>query len=298
LRWYYGRRALKKTVSRRFALLLFGSPELMSTRIQRGTHVLCLLVALLLGPVPMRAQTLEAKLSQRADFVPTEDTSKGQLIQIAQHYKLPMGIEWVPTKNEAPRQSPAARSTVLEMIRFILQQQPGYVFQIRQGVANISSKVLTRHSANFLNLRLPEYSVDRANVFGAEWSLRTAIHQTLHPQRHGEGTNGGYGYGAGRDDGFDIRNISFSGRNLTVRDVLNRIVKANGNSLWVVELVPSKTMTAEPFFAQHVYGQDVQTEFAWQIIPISHDEKNKYWCKHRRLQRVRDEISDRRSNPD
>jgi len=54
------------------------------------------------------AQELDSKLAQKADFSPTASSAKEQLIQIAQHYKIPMGIEWVIPSDEirSPRSQP------------------------------------------------------------------------------------------------------------------------------------------------------------------------------------------------
>jgi len=224
---------------------------------------------LLLVPGIVFSQSLSSKLSQKADFVPTTSSPKDELIEVAQHYELPMGIEWIYAPDQArPALLIKAQPTVRGMIDMILRQTPGYIFEIKNGVINISNYSVAENPRNFLNLRIGEYNASKVNVFGAESLLRMAIARTVHPERYLGGTNGGYGYGVPRDDGLDVKNISFSGTNLTVRDVLNALVRENGNSLWVVELDMSKTMKDEPFFAQRSYGSDVQTHFTWQIIPF------------------------------
>jgi len=215
------------------------------------------------------AQNLSSKLSQRADFIPNSKSPKNQLIELAQHYKLPMGIEWIGAPDQKERTlSIKAQPTVRAMIGMILQQTPGYILRIKNGVVNISIYSVAESPRNFLNLRIGEYYANKVNVFGAESLLRMAIARTLHPELYLGGTNGGFGYGVPREDGLDVKNISFSGTNLTVRDVLNTLVRENGNSLWVVELNVSKMMKDEPFFVQRSYGSDVQTHFTWQIIPL------------------------------
>jgi hypothetical protein len=229
--------------------------------------ILCLV---LVASGVLHAQDLSSKLSQTADFIPTTGLPKDQLIELARHYKLPMGIEWIYLPDQLPRKlSINTQQTVAKIINTIIQQTPGYTLEIKNGVINISNNSFAASPHNFLNLRIPEYRASNLNVFGAESLLRMTIASTLHPERYVGGRNGGYGYGIPREDGFDIRNISFSGKNLTVRDVLNALVKENGNSLWVVELNPSKMMKEEPFFAQRSYGNDVQTYFAWQIVPLA-----------------------------
>ena len=230
------------------------------------SRMLCLV---LLVPGIVFSQNLSSKLSQKADFIPTTNSPKDALIEVAQHYKLPMGIEWIYAPNQArPTLLIEAQPTVRGMIDMILRQTPGYVFEIKNGVISISNYSIAENPRNFLNLRIGEYNASKVNVFGAESLLRIAIARRLHPERYLGGTNGGYGYGVPRQDGLDVNSISFSGTNLTVRDVLNAIVRENGNSLWIVELRASKMMKDEPFFAQRAYGSDVQTQFTWQIIPL------------------------------
>jgi hypothetical protein len=225
-----------------------------------------LFLLLLVVPRVALAQGLESKLSQKADFVPSSTSTKEQLIEVAQHYRIPMGIEWISLPNANGSSPLTSQPTVRDMIRSILRRTPGYKVGIRQGVVNVSPVALVNDPQNFLNIRIAEYHANRENVFGAEALLRLNIHRTLHPELYARGWNGGYGYGPGRDDGFDIKNISFSGKNVTVREILNEIAERNGNALWIVDLVPSKMMKDEPFFAQGVSG--VQVDFIWRIIPL------------------------------
>lgn len=51
---------------------------------------------------------------------------------------------------------------------------------------------------------------------------------------------------------FNDPTITFSVMNATVRTILNTIVVAQGNSLWVVHLDPAVLMEGEPFYAQAV----------------------------------------------
>jgi hypothetical protein len=118
-----------------------------------------------------------------------------------------------------------------------------------------------------LNLRIQEFSVSNANLIAASYKLRLAISLSL---SSGLNYGGGYGYGTSRDDGFDKNSISFSGRNLTVREILTKIAVANGNALWIVRLIPSQMMTNYPFFVQGPLSDEYRnaTSFRWQFIPF------------------------------
>jgi len=224
-----------------------------------------LLIAL---PSAIKAQSLDTKLNQPADFVPSATTVREQLIQVAQHYKIPMGIEWVFQPEEKQVKLVAAGApTVMALLNLILQAAPDYSMIVGKDVVNVSDSRYTVDSRNFLNLRIDEFSLTKANAFGAQAELRLKIHMTLHPERYVGGWNGGYGYGVPDENGLDVKNISFSGKDLTVRNVLDRIVAANGNTLWFVNIAPSTMMKNEPFFAQ--FPANPEVDFSWRIIPFS-----------------------------
>lgn len=214
------------------------------------------------------AQDVRSKLAQKADFVPKATVAKDALIEIAAHYKIPMGVEWVYDASQSRPILLTPQPTVDDLINLILSQTSGYSKDIANGVVSIKKAELAADPHNFLTLRIPNFKVRDTNVFGAEWQLRVNLHRTRHPEIYARGHNGGYGQ-PDRGDGFNIRNISFQRENATVREILDAIVTTNGNSFWIVELNTSTMMRGEPFFTQRAYGSEVQSEFFWQIIPFA-----------------------------
>lgn len=225
--------------------------------------------AILLLASTVNAQDLAARLSQPANYQPTATTTLQQLIEVAQHYRIPMGIEWIAeTKTDAaPLIEPVKPHTVNDLIVAILQHSPGYVAQQRNGVLQIAQTDFLENQENFLNLRFSEFQTQEANVFGAEALLRTRIFMKLNP---GQGYGGGYGYGVPRDDGFDKPTITLAGNDLTVREILNKIATGNGNALWVVQFSPSQKMSGMPFRAQvSLNGAETMQDFHWQFLPLA-----------------------------
>ena len=100
----------------------------------------------------------------------------------------------------------------------------------------------------------------------ARFHLWGAIVSHLHPQ-------GGYGGGWGgvsiyKD--FDSPKITFNCKDLTVRQVLSKIVVAQGNALWVVRIRERQIMDSEPFYVQ-IPGPEAgepSKSFAWQFIAL------------------------------
>ena len=235
----------------------------------KGTNWKNLWIILFITMVPhgIAAQDLEAKLAQRADFTPAAASVREQLVQVAQHYRIPMGIEWL-LQPEDEHVNPIAgeAATVMALLNSILESTPNYSMTVRNGVVNVSDRRYAVDPRNFLNLRIGEFSLIKANVFDAAAALRFNIHRRLHPERFAGGSNGGYGYGIPDENGLDVQNISFSGKDLTVRDILERIVSTNGNTLWLVNIAPSRMMTNEPFFAQ--FDANQERGVFWTIIPF------------------------------
>jgi len=178
-------------------------------------------------------QSLNSKLLQKASFVPKSNFVLDQLIEVAQHYQISMGIEWigrpVPTVSASSKNRP---TTVRSLVATILRPYPGYRLKVADGAVQIANQAFVDSPKNFLNIRISEFKVDKASMVGAVASLRLGIKMALHPDRYANGYNGGYG-GYFPADVLNIPNITFSGRNLTVRQILNKSVAANGNALWV-----------------------------------------------------------------
>jgi len=83
----------------------------------------------------VRSQSLEEKLSQVADFAPSASTTEARLIELAQHYRIPMGIEWISDENAAPISSPIpSESSVREMLDLFCGMAPGYRTDVKDGM--------------------------------------------------------------------------------------------------------------------------------------------------------------------
>ena len=233
----------------------------------KSTIFATLAVILLLAST-LKAQDLSSRLSQPANYQPKAVTTLQQLIEVAQHYRVPMGIEWVgKTEAVALPESPKA-PRVSDLINAILQNAPGYVAQQRDGVLHIAKTDFLDKRENFLNLRIATFQIQNADVFDAEFMLRASIRLRLSPGQ--SGYNGGHGHGTPHDGGFDKENITFAGNDLAVRDILSKVATANGNALWVVQFSASEKMAEFPFRAL-VSLNDGKTlpDFQWQFIPLA-----------------------------
>jgi hypothetical protein len=220
------------------------------------------------------AQDLNSRLSKRATFTPKSAGAFDQLVEVSQYYQVPMAIELASdtVMRTSIRADPAPRGA-RALLTTILRGCPDCRMETLEGVVHFYDRRFVADQRNFLNLRIPDFRVSNASLFDADASLRLAIKMLLYPERYARGWNGGHG--SPHTSGFDRTNITISGRNLTVREILTKIVAGNGDALWVVRLAPSGTMINERFFAQAYTTPLAQDDFIWQFIPVARDPGHK-----------------------
>jgi hypothetical protein len=85
---------------------------------------------------------------------------------------------------------------------------------------------------------------------------------------------GGFG-GSSLEADFDVPMISFSGSDLTVRQILNKLVLAHGKSLWVVHLNSQLLMEGEPFYASGTSSDGKGSpDFIWDLVPLIKNDRS------------------------
>jgi len=210
------------------------------------------------------AHSVNQKFEQKVQFRPKAGTPLDQLIEIAKTFDIPMGIEW--SESAKCNTSPAGfrtEETVGELLKAIVRRCPAQTLMVEQGIVHVHSR-FARHPHNSLNLRFWRFQIKDGSVYDAEYLLRLAIDMHLHPDKYAGGYNGGHG--SPRDEVLGIPNISFSSRNITVRDILDRIVKTNGNALWVVRLSAASLNRRVPL--SRTYNDDEAIVRIWELLPL------------------------------
>lgn len=234
-------------------------------------------------PAPARtdSQDLESKLARKADFIPGGKPAVDQLIAVAQHYRIPMGIEWVK-KSGSPEPDVALRAhesgpTVRDLLQAIVSRLPGCQMTVDHGVAHVADPTLVANTNNFLNLRIDEFRVENENLFDAEEKLRLTIDMTLHPDEYENGYAGGYGYAP--DDVLAKRNITFTGEDMLVREILDGLAKASGNALWIAQLdADDLKIAANSSTARHARNNNqegTKSKYNWKFVPLVEKPSNR-----------------------
>jgi len=204
--------------------------------IQRVLFVLgCLLF---LNAPTCSAQTategdLREKLARRVRHYSLQQPSFiASLAFLASEFRLPMGIEWVQGP-EAPRAVKLSWSeaTVGGMIATIVKTEPGYAYEVSNGIVHIFRKDLIHNAKNFLEIKLDRFAANDELPGIVSHRLRSAAKRVVAPPpasvlAGGEG--GSYGTGVGELP------ITLKLDNVTVREVLNHIAVSTVFKIWVV----------------------------------------------------------------
>jgi hypothetical protein len=186
-----------------------------------------------------------------------------------------MGIEWVnqsssPEPDAASPPPPNSSRTVRDLLETIVLRLPGYQMTTRNGVVHIANPAFTDDADNFLNVQIEEFQVENENLLTAKEQLRLRIDMTLHADEYAGGYAGGYGYNP--DDVFAKRKITFTGQDLTVREILDGLVKAEGNALWVAQLdldnfkTAAKPSTTKP--TKNSKQEEAIPKYRWNFLPL------------------------------
>jgi hypothetical protein len=221
------------------------------------------------------ATDLEAKLRQRATFIPRDEPLLEQLIEVAQQYRIPMGIELPKAAGTAHAQLRPGDSTVQELLSAIVSQSSDLRLTVADGLVHISSPAAASDPRNVLNLRLDKYCVKDRNIFQAEQALRLKIEMELHPDEYSEGFVSSYGYPHGHP--LARKKLTLCRPDITVRDVLDGLAEANGNALWVVELGGAQAAPVKspaPARASQPESEQSPQPKPWRFLPLQNTSDN------------------------
>jgi hypothetical protein len=217
---------------------------------------------------PAFCQTLDSRLSQLTDFIPQSDSVPDQLVEIAQKYGIVMGIEWLEDGRPQPALS-FHHGSVRKLIQAIVQRSRTHKATFDSSIVHVFSTSARSNPMNFLNLRIPEFRVQEESLFGADAWLKTSINLLLYPPEAGQGYGGGYG--GGEPQVYWKRNITFSGRNLTIREILTGIAVTSGNALYYVQLHPDEFKEQQPYWIgvpRNEFGHS-PLNARWRFIPVN-----------------------------
>ena len=177
------------------------------------------------------------------------------LLLIADVYNLPMGIERVTQEAlERPVEVKLEDGTLSRLLDICMAQLPGYTWTMRDGVVNVFGEQELTQASNLFNLVVPSFEVHQQDLNDANSDLRMTV---LFLKERPAGVVGSY---VGSSE-FKGQPLTFAARNLTVREILNGLVRLHGKSVWIAR-VPPEGLSRLPQAG------------LWQLLPHStHDPR-------------------------
>jgi len=202
----------------------------MSLRLVLFAVVLCASSSLVLA-TPIASNDITVKLSEHIhNYNLGTFTFVGALIQVSNHFEIPMGIVWTD--------SPAAHAqlsfgwkeaTVLQIIEAIAKTQPGYQVQVADGVVHVVYLGGIPDTENFLRLQVKSLRVDNDLAEIASWKL----HNLISPRHYA-----GFSTAASMDP-----KIKLDLKDCTVEQALDALVLASKRKIWVVTFARDGSVT-------------------------------------------------------
>jgi hypothetical protein len=210
--------------------------------------------------------SLQARLQARvANYTLVSDNFIDALLEVAREYKIPMGIEWVRQASATHRVSLSGKDgTVLEIIRAILEFQPGYQMEERNGLVHVFAPRLLPDPQNFLYLKVGEFDVRDEAVEVAARQLQDLVRASVCPPKPVEGAKmeGGVGHSQGVEAGQPALTLKL--HDVRVEDALDALSLASGRNVWVVTFADGQHLTPTGFR---------RTLSLWNDYPIPDDEQ-------------------------
>lgn len=154
------------------------------------------------------------------------------LLSVADAYNLPMGIEQVTQEAlERPVEVKLEHGTLSRLLDLCVEQLPGYSWAMRDEVVNVFGPQELTQASNLFNLVVPSFGIHDQTLNDADEKLRMTAHIEVD---HPKGIVGSY------LPSFPLEGVrmTFAARNVTVREILNCLVRLHGKSVWIARVPP------------------------------------------------------------
>lgn len=203
------------------------------------------LIVILGASFSVSAQTLRDRLNQPTDYRVRAAEPSEQLVEVAKHFKMTIGIEWYDAGEEKLAESNFTKGTVLDLIKAIVARAPHEQVIVEDRIVRVFPTEVLNHKLNFLNLRLEHYCVSDECVLGANFDIKIGIDRMLYPEKFKHGYGGGYGGGEWL---LWIKSINICVENATLRELFNEIVSQSGQAGWMARIKPDELQGQKPFW--------------------------------------------------
>jgi hypothetical protein len=235
-----------------------------------STRLLCFaLLALPAWGWQSADQSLQAKLGTvSGSYSLYADGFLVALSEVAGHFQLPMGIEWIKVASDTrPFRRSWAGATPSAILHDILKDYPQYEFEASNGVVHVFPTAMKGDPADVLNARIGTYEVHGASVTSAtQTDLAERVRKIMVPNGRDLVIVGSILSGEG--DGP----VTFRIDDATVRDVLDKFCLGADLNIWIVTYPPEPAKTGGGFLKTIPVNENVQRDDdtflpTWRFLP-------------------------------
>jgi hypothetical protein len=189
-------------------------------------------------------QDIQGKLRAEVPAYTLDASDFGHaLIIFGSRFELPMGIQWIRSRDTLERVNLSWRNASVEqMLDTLVKSQAGYQFYVNNGVVRVFPLELKSSTQNFLNLTVGKFEIHDQVVEVASHRLRDLVRpQVASPS--GEAQRGkGFAYSQATNVGDPQFSLTFA--NVSVSQVLDGLIAASDRKIWVVTFASEKAMSA------------------------------------------------------
>jgi hypothetical protein len=188
--------------------------------------------------------------------------------RIASDFGIPLGIEWLDNPASVPIDASFELTPVKNILESVVRAQPGYDLDFKHGVVHVFSVEVRDRPENFLNAPIPSFAASDEYIRVVDNRLRRAVANDANLISQKRSTAGGcagsFAVGGGE------RRISFSLKNVLVREILDEEIKIGGYPIWIVTF-PQKRTKLTPagyFFTESVSDPTFpdSAQPAWNLL--------------------------------
>ena len=158
------------------------------------------------------------------------------VLRLAKQQQLPVGIEYAGSKLFEPVTVHVGSTDLSAVIEALFPAGSEFRISTADGVLVISHSEVPESRVNVLDRVPPDLSIPESSVLSASAELQIWLSRWLRPVTHG--------YGFSISGGGDVLVGPFEFKQATVREALNRIVRAHGRAAWIVQVKPE--MVVDP----------------------------------------------------
>jgi hypothetical protein len=156
------------------------------------------------------------------------------LLEVADRYDLPMGIEKVEREAlDQPITIKLKHGSVAKLLDRCIRQRPGYSWAARDGVVLIYGDDELKKASNLFNFIIPVFEAENETLNRYDNGLRLKLY--LEKEKPG-----GYVGSFPGSNEFENKRLSIKMHNASVRQILNRLVALHGGVVWIARVPPEK----------------------------------------------------------